>query len=157
MSQHRRPTQKQRVLALLEIAGTRGVRTNEFLQDQLPRFSARILELRNEGYVIRNKPDPASANGRIYTLDRFSRLAPKPRPKPKPTPSLSDHLHREELWAVLNALDEVIALGSPTAMPRKAVLSARQKFREELDDTAIPLAERDRRAEEAADRGRFAA
>lgn len=78
--QHRRPTQKERVLHLLEQAGSRGVRTNEFLTDRLPRFSARILELRNEGWVIENRPDAYSANGVIYTL--VGRLAPsQPRPR----------------------------------------------------------------------------
>ena len=52
MSGNRRPTQKQRVLAMLEEAGSRGVTTAQFLEAHIPRFGGRILELRDEGHRI---------------------------------------------------------------------------------------------------------
>jgi hypothetical protein len=48
-------TQKSRVLSMLTIAGEAGVTTQEFLKAYIPRFSARINELRNEGYDIQTK------------------------------------------------------------------------------------------------------
>lgn len=81
MSQHKRPTQKQRVLRLLKEAGARGVRTNEFLAERLPRFGARIYELRNEGYVINQTGDPHSESGAIYTLSGRYSGVPVTRPR----------------------------------------------------------------------------
>lgn len=63
---HTNKSQKSRVLALLKSAGSRGVRSTEFLSEHLPRFSARIYELRNEGHLIRSRPDPQSASGMVY-------------------------------------------------------------------------------------------
>lgn len=58
-------SQKQIVLSMLERAGERGVTSNEFFAEHLPRFSARLYELRNEGHNITTSP---SDNGFVYTL-----------------------------------------------------------------------------------------
>lgn len=89
---HRRPSQKQRVLSLLRAAGLKGVRTNEFLAERLPRFSARLLELRHEGHLIEKRPDPQSASGMIYTLVGFTG-APQQERAPRP-PTLEDRLNQ---------------------------------------------------------------
>lgn len=46
------PTQRNAVRRLLRVARHRGVTTAEFLAAGIPRFSGRLLELRDEGYVI---------------------------------------------------------------------------------------------------------
>jgi hypothetical protein len=48
-------TQQAKILRMLRVAGKRGVTSNEFLQAHLPRFSARILELRKRGYRIESE------------------------------------------------------------------------------------------------------
>jgi hypothetical protein len=48
-------TQRERVLHMLQTAGERGVTTADFLQAHIPRFSARIGELRKDGHVIETK------------------------------------------------------------------------------------------------------
>ena len=48
--------QRQTVLTMLEDAGERGVTSNTFFASHLPRFSARIHELRNAGHVITKEP-----------------------------------------------------------------------------------------------------
>lgn len=48
--------QRETVLAMLRDAGDRGVTSNEFFASMLPRFSARIHELRNEGHRIEKEP-----------------------------------------------------------------------------------------------------
>lgn len=68
----RQPTQRERVLRLLQDAGSRGVRTNEFLSERLPRFAARLHELRQRGYVISTGRDTASESGKLYVLVGFS-------------------------------------------------------------------------------------
>lgn len=45
-------TQRERVLAMLRGAGTRGICGVEFLEARLPRFPARIYELRDGGLRI---------------------------------------------------------------------------------------------------------
>lgn len=45
-------TQRDRVLGMLRGAGAAGVTTAEFLTAYVPRFSARIEELRKAGHVI---------------------------------------------------------------------------------------------------------
>lgn len=49
-------TQKQRVLAMLDEAGPEGVTSNQFYSALLPRFSARIHELKSEGHSIVKEP-----------------------------------------------------------------------------------------------------
>jgi hypothetical protein len=48
-------TQKNRVYTMLKLAGENGVTTNDFLRAYIPRFSARIQELRDEGKDIRTR------------------------------------------------------------------------------------------------------
>lgn len=45
-------TQRDRTLMLLQRAGSEGVSTAAFLEAYIPRFSARIEELRREGFQI---------------------------------------------------------------------------------------------------------
>lgn len=54
-------TQRQRVLALLERNGSRGVTTAMFLSLYLPSFPKRIWELRGEGYEISSERVRAGA------------------------------------------------------------------------------------------------
>ena len=49
-------TQIEKVKQMLEDAGDSGVTTQEFLQAYIPRFSARILELREQGLDIETLP-----------------------------------------------------------------------------------------------------
>lgn len=49
-------TQKQTVLRMLEEAGPEGVTSNQFYKALLPRFSARIHELRREGFDVIKEP-----------------------------------------------------------------------------------------------------
>lgn len=92
MSGHRRPSQKQRVLQLLRDAGTRGVRTNEFLSERLPRFGARIYELRNQGCVIDQRADPQSESGALYVLVAEGQGEPIARPRAKRQPSIETRI-----------------------------------------------------------------
>src|ERR1043165_9350919 len=54
----RKPTQKQLILEMLTRAGHVGVKTNEFLGrfGVGSRYSARIHELRKEGWIIESTP-----------------------------------------------------------------------------------------------------
>ena len=77
----KRPTQRERVYRLLLQAGERGVETGEFLADHLPRFAARINELRDRGWDIRT--EKLSQSSYRYTLvgtkldGRASRMRPR--------------------------------------------------------------------------------
>jgi len=59
-------SQKQRILQMLEEAGERGVEGNEFYRACLPRFAARIKELRDQGYDISTRR--IGGNHFVYTL-----------------------------------------------------------------------------------------
>ncbi len=48
--------QRETVLTMLEEAAGNGVSSNQFYAAHLPRFSARIHELRNAGHVITKEP-----------------------------------------------------------------------------------------------------
>lgn len=48
-------TQRETVLKMLEDAGERGVTTAQFLDARIPRFSARIGELRKDGHPVHTK------------------------------------------------------------------------------------------------------
>ena len=52
----KKPTQKETVLAMLEQAGPEGVTSNQFYRALLPRFSARIHELRSDGFDVVKEP-----------------------------------------------------------------------------------------------------
>lgn len=45
-------TQKEKILHKLQERGSRGVHSFEFYEMYIPRFAARIKELRNEGHNI---------------------------------------------------------------------------------------------------------
>ena len=49
-------SQQQDVIRMLEQAGSQGVTSNQFYAACLPRFSARIHELRNKGFTILKEP-----------------------------------------------------------------------------------------------------
>ena len=52
----KKPTQKETVLAMLEQAGPEGVTSNQFYAACLPRFGARIHELKGEGHSVVKEP-----------------------------------------------------------------------------------------------------
>lgn len=58
--------QREQVLAMLKQAGDRGVTTADFLGAYLPRFSARIKELRDEGHTIRTERLSQSSSRYIF-------------------------------------------------------------------------------------------
>lgn len=60
------PSQREIVLEMLTDAGESGVRGNEFYAACLPRFAARIKELRDRGYEI--STERVDANHFVYTL-----------------------------------------------------------------------------------------
>ena len=45
-------TQRDRILRALELAGPKGVRSDAFIKDFMPRAAARVQELKDEGYDI---------------------------------------------------------------------------------------------------------
>ncbi len=45
-------SQKERILSMLRAAGSFGVRSDTYIKEYMPRASARIKELREEGYNI---------------------------------------------------------------------------------------------------------
>ena len=59
-------SQKQRILTMLEEAGTTGVTGNQFYAACLPRFAARIKELRDQGFDITTRR--IGGNHYVYTL-----------------------------------------------------------------------------------------
>lgn len=50
-------TQRARVLKMLQEAGTKGVRSDEFIAAYMPRAAARVKELRDEGYEITSEQE----------------------------------------------------------------------------------------------------
>jgi hypothetical protein len=67
-------SQQQDVIRMLEQAGPEGVTSNQFYAACLPRFSARIHELRNKGFDIRK--EPVEQGHFRYTLHRGQSRAP---------------------------------------------------------------------------------
>ena len=59
-------SQKTQILNMLQRAGDRGVTGNEFYANYLPRFAARIKELRDQGYEI--STERVDGNHFVYTL-----------------------------------------------------------------------------------------
>jgi hypothetical protein len=53
-------SQRMRVLTMLQTADNRGVTSSEFYAAHLPRFGARLLELRERGYVIETQRESDS-------------------------------------------------------------------------------------------------
>lgn len=54
-------SQRDTVLQLLRHAGPKGVPTSTFLDQRIPRFSARIEELRNAGFEIQSLRQKSSS------------------------------------------------------------------------------------------------
>lgn len=79
--------QRTRVLTMLQTAGERGVTSSEFYAAHLPRFGARLLELRERGYVI----ETARLSDSVwrYTLLHEPAVVSAPSP-PAPGPEPSD-------------------------------------------------------------------
>lgn len=48
-------TQRQKVLRMLQNAGPKGIRSDEFFKAYMPRAAARIQELRDEGHDIQSE------------------------------------------------------------------------------------------------------
>lgn len=79
-----KPTQHERIVNMLRLAGDKGLHSKDFMESYLPAFSQRIGELRNRGYTIRSVPEAfphpmSEAVGRRYFLEGEP---PKPRPVP---------------------------------------------------------------------------
>lgn len=83
-------TQRERVYHALRQAGTRGVTTNEFLADHLPRFGARIEELRQRGWHIETKKEGKQYR---YTLHGYEQA-------PAPTRQLTDRQCLDKIEAM---------------------------------------------------------
>lgn len=111
---NKRPSQKQRVLRRLQEAGSRGVRTNEFLAEHLPRFGARIYELRQEGYLITKTPDSKSESGAVYTLAGRS-LLPRTARKRQHQPTLEERLVKQAQRAGDGARAVVLIRSDPVS------------------------------------------
>jgi hypothetical protein len=76
-------SQRERVRRMLVDAGDAGVVTSQFLGVHIPRFGARVLELRQEGYEI--STERVRAGEARYTLVREPER-PTPRPAPQSDP-----------------------------------------------------------------------
>lgn len=59
-------SQKERILTMLQEAGSQGVTGNQFYAACLPRFAARVKELRDQGYDITTRR--IDGNHFVYTL-----------------------------------------------------------------------------------------
>ena len=83
-------TQKQTVLQMLEQAGPEGVTSNQFYAACLPRFSARIHELRREGFnVVKEPVEQGHFRYILVSHGRPEREADHPEPV-----GLGDQLHQ---------------------------------------------------------------
>ena len=87
-------TQKQVVLRMLEEAGPEGVTSNQFYAACLPRFGARIFELKKDGLnVIKEPAEQGHFRYILVSHGRPEREADHPEPV-RPV-GLGAHLHRE--------------------------------------------------------------
>lgn len=57
------PTQRDRVLTMLRTASTFGVCGVEFLDSRIPRYSARIEELRSAGWDVQKRKCDRAGHG----------------------------------------------------------------------------------------------
>lgn len=91
-------TQKQTVLRMLEEAGPEGVTSNQFYAACLPRFGARIFELKREGFdVIKEPAEQGHFRYILVSHGRSQREADHPG-EVRPVVS-GAHLHREHSMA----------------------------------------------------------
>lgn len=77
-------TQREQVLRMLREAGEDGVSTAVFLAAHLPRYSARILELRREGHAIESI---RVREGSWRYVLRGAESVPERLSEPEPTPA----------------------------------------------------------------------
>ena len=80
----KKPTQKETVLAMLDEAGSEGVTSNQFYSACLPRFGARIHELKAEGHDVVKEPVEQGPFRYIW-VGRNTAIPP-----PQPSPDLGE-------------------------------------------------------------------
>ena len=78
----KKPTQKETVLAMLQGAGPEGVTSNQFYNACLPRFAARIFELKADGHQVVKEP-VEKGHFRYILVGRNGAISP-----PQPSPDL---------------------------------------------------------------------
>lgn len=73
-------TQRERILSMLEEAGTRGVHSFTLVAEHMPRGAAVICQLRKEGYEISSVSEPLNGNARgvRYRLNGSTGVLPPP-------------------------------------------------------------------------------
>ena len=76
----KKPTQKETVLAMLQGAGPEGVTSNQFYNACLPRFAARIFELKADGHQVVKEP-VEKGHFRYILVGRNGAISP-PQPSP---------------------------------------------------------------------------
>lgn len=77
-------TQKETVLAMLDEAGPEGVTSNQFYNACLPRFAARIFELKADGHQVVKEP-VEKGHFRYILVGRNGAISP-----PQPSPDLGE-------------------------------------------------------------------
>ena len=109
-------TQKQTVLRMLEEAGPEGVTSNQFYAACLPRFGARIFELKKDGLNVIK--EPAEQGHFRYILVSHGRPEREPDHPGLGRPVQSGaHLHRERSIAHGDTPREVDAAPPPAGDP----------------------------------------
>ena len=76
-------TQRESVEFLLRCAGARGVTTGFFLEYRIPRFSARINELRDDGWLIETRRLSDSSHRYTLISEPLERPAGQPLAAPE--------------------------------------------------------------------------
>lgn len=88
----KRPSQRDKILAALRAAGSRGLSTSEMLRCGGFRYSSRLRELRQQNHVITSEP---VGNGCFkYVLHHE---APDPAPLPDRAAAVERQLHDKAL------------------------------------------------------------
>lgn len=94
-------TQRDIVLKALRDAGDRGVHSFEFLELQIPRAAARVLELRENGHTITSTRERLNgdAEGVRYRLIEQTPVPVVPVGEPARlfAPSVRSHWHQEDV------------------------------------------------------------
>lgn len=96
-------TQRDIVLKALRDAGDRGVHSFEFLELQIPRAAARVLELRENGHTITSTRERLNgdAEGVRYRLIEQPSVPVVAVPVGEPArlfaPSVRSHWHQEDV------------------------------------------------------------
>ena len=111
----KKPTQKETVLAMLNEAGPEGVTSNQFYAACLPRFGARIHELKADGHDVVKEP-VEQGHFRYILVGRHTASSP-PQPSPdlgevgNPSPNLGG-AHAQRSGGV-DTPGEVVGLSTP--------------------------------------------